>query len=147
MINLLRSSRAVVLLCTLSLLVMLERIFLDFRYVALEMESAQAYMPFTAPYMVCAFLLIGGWIWALLAASKGSRGALVALVAFSALNLFFALSTMAILCPLPCQTASPITDVLVIAEVIISVAAMLSAGLAWWSGRTQLVAGRSAQES
>jgi hypothetical protein len=146
MITLLRANKTTTALSSLSLLLILERIFLDFRYVALEMEAPQAFMPFTLPYMVGAFLLIGGWIWALLAASKGSRAALIALAAFSALNLFFALSTMATLCPLPCQTASPITDILVILELVISVAAILSAGLAWWTGRAQLVTSRSAQE-
>jgi hypothetical protein len=135
MINWLRSGRAVVLLSTLSLLVMLERIFLDFRYVALEMEAPQAYMPFTAPYMVAAFLIIGGWLLALLAAVQGSRSAPIPLLLFNALGVFFAVSTVAILCPTPCQTAAPISDILIYLQLGISLAAIASIGLSWASAR------------
>lgn len=133
--NWLKKNNTVVMLSTLSLLLMLERVFLDFRYVALEMEAPTATMPFTAPYLAAAFLLFGGWIWSLLGAQRGGRGALVVLLAFSLLNLVFGIATLAILCPTPCQTAAPITDILVYVQIVVSVAAMLSAGLARWSGR------------
>jgi hypothetical protein len=135
MMDWLKRNETVVTLSTVSLLLMLERVFLDFRYVALEMEAVHDVMPFTAPYMFFAFLIFGGWIWALLAAVQGKRGALIALVAFSLLNLVFGVSTIAILCPTPCQTARPITDLLVYSQIVISLAAMLSAGVAWWETR------------
>jgi len=128
----LKKSNTVVILSTLSLLLMLERVFLDFRYVALEMEAPNAMMPFTAPYMAFALVIFGGWIWALLGAQRGGRGALIALLAFSLLNLVFGVSTVAVLCPTPCQTAAPITDILVYAQIVVSPAAMLSAVLARW---------------
>ena len=128
-----KKNNTVVLLSMLSLLLMLERAFLDFRYVALEMEAPTAMMPFTAPYLAFALVLFGGWIWALLAAQRGGRGALIALLAFSLLNLVFGVSTVAVLCPTPCQTAAPITDILVYAQIVVSIAAMVSAGLARWS--------------
>ena len=140
MMNWLKTNGAVVTLSTVSLLLMLERVFLDFRYVALEMEAADAMMPFTAPYMAFAFLLFGGWICALLAAVQRKRGALIVLLAFSLLNLVFGVSTIAILCPTPCQTAAPITDILVYAQIVVSLAAMLSAGVAWWETRATLPA-------
>lgn len=130
-----KRSTTVVALSTLSLLLMLERVFVDFRYVALEMEPLDAIMPFTAPYMVIAFLLFGGWIWALLASLRGARVALMALVGFSLLNLVFGLSTVAVLCPTPCQTAWPIADILVYAQLLVSPVAMVSAALAWRSAR------------
>jgi hypothetical protein len=130
--NWLTKNNTVVTLSTVSLLLMLERVFLDFRYVALEMEAPNAMMPFTAPYMAFAFLIFGSWIWALLAAQQGRRGALIALLALSLLNLVFGVSTVAFLCPTPCQTASPITDILVYAQIVVSLAAMVSAGLARW---------------
>lgn len=129
----LKKNNTAVMLSTLSLLLMLERVFLDFRYVAMEMEAPRDMMPFTAPYLAFAFLVFGGWIWALLAAQRGGRGALIALLAFSLLNLVFGVSTVAILCPTPCHTAYPITDILVYAQIVISLAAMVSAGLARWS--------------
>lgn len=135
MIDWMKSSRTVVLLSSISLLLMLERIFLDFRYVAVEMEAPQAYMPFTAPYMIGAFLIIGGWVWALLTAVQGSRLALIPLLAFNALGVVFAVSTVAVLCPTPCQTAAPITDILVYLQLVISLAAIVSVGLRWASAR------------
>jgi hypothetical protein len=140
MMDWLKRNRTVVTLSTVSLLLMLERVFLDFRYVALETEAPNAVMPFTAPYMAFAFLLFGGWIWALLAAQRGGRWALIVLVAFSLLNLVFGVSTIAILCPTPCQTAAPITDILVYAQIVVSLAAILSAGAAWWETRVTLPA-------
>lgn len=128
----LQKNGTVITLSVVSLLLMLERSFLDFRYVALEMEAVDAIMPFTAPYMVFGFLLFGGWIWALLAAVQGKRGALILLLAFSLLNLVFGLLTITVLCPTPCQTARPITDLLVYAQIVVSLAAVVSAGLARW---------------
>ena len=138
--NLLKTTKTTVVLSSLSLLLILERILLDFRYVAVEMEASLDYMPFTLPYMVFAFVIIGGWIWALLAVVKGSRGSLIGLVAFNALNLFFSVSTMTTLCPLPCGTAWPVTDILVILQLVISIAAILSAGGLLWDGRSRSAA-------
>ncbi len=130
--NLLRSERTIVLLSALSLIVFIERVFLDFRYVALEMEAVQAYMPFTLPYMVAALPFFGGWIWALIAAARHWRAARVALMGYNIMGIVFAVGTMTTLCPLPCQTAWPVSDVLIIVQFVISVFAVLSI-LAGWS--------------
>lgn len=129
--SLLRSERAVFLLSALSLLLFLERVFLDFRYVALEMEAIQAYMPFTLPYMGMTFVFFGGWIWALLAAARHWRAARIPLLGFNAMGIVFAVSTLTTLCPMPCQTAWPITDVLVLVELVISGVAVLAIVARW----------------
>jgi hypothetical protein len=134
----LKNNRTMVTLSVLSLLIMLERVFLDFRYVAQEMESVDAIMPFTAPYMAFAFLLFGGWIWALLAAVQGKRGALIPLLALNLLNLVFGVLTITTLCPTPCQTAWPITDILTYVQIVVSLAAMASLGLVRWGRAAQV---------
>jgi hypothetical protein len=144
MLKWLSKNNVVATFSTLSILVMLERIFLDFRYVALEMEAPLDIMPFTLPYMAFTFLVLGGWLWALLASVKGCRGALIALIVFNAFNLFFSVITMITLCPLPCGTAAPIGDMLIIAGLVISIAAIISASVSWWSKRARAMAKRSA---
>ena len=132
----LKRTQTAVMLSTLTLLLFLERVFLDFRYVSLEMEGINDLMPFTAPYMAFALLIFGGWIWGLLAAVQGRRGALITLLAFNLLSLVFGVSTAAILCPTPCQTAFPITDILVWLQIVVSLLAVVSAGMARW-GKAQ----------
>lgn len=129
--NLLRTERAIVVLSALSLLVFLERVFLDFRYVALEMEPLLAYMPFTLPYMVAAFVFFGGWVWALLAVTRHWRVARIPLVGFSMMGIVFAVSTMTTLCPMPCQTAWPISDALIVIQLAVSVFAVLAIFARW----------------
>jgi hypothetical protein len=133
MLTTLQSRRTAVILSALTLLLFMERIFLDFRYVALEMEAVDAVMPFTAPYMGVAFLVIGGWIWGLLAAQNGKRGALITLLLMNLLAVLFGVGTLVFLCPTPCATGAPIADVLDWTMTVVGIAAALSAGLAFRS--------------
>jgi len=112
-----------VTLSVFSLLLFLERILLDLRYVSLEFEARDAVMPFTAPYMVILFFLFGFWIKALLSGVQGKRAAFLTLSGFHLLNLAFAMATAAVLCPSPCSTAAPITDILTWGTIPVSLAA------------------------
>jgi hypothetical protein len=78
--NWLQRTGTAVTLSTVTLLLFLERIVLDFRYVSLEFEAVDAIMPFTAPYMLVALVIFGAWIWGLLAAVQGKRGALIVML-------------------------------------------------------------------
>lgn len=120
-----------VTLSTVAFLLLLERVFMDFRYVSLEMEAARDIMPFTAPYMAFAFVIFGLWLWALLAAVQKKRRALMGLLVFNLLTLLFGASTLVVLCPMPCQTGAPISDVLDWAMLVIGAISALSAGMAF----------------
>lgn len=124
----LQSTRTAVTLSTLALLLFLERVILDFRYVSLEMEAVDAIMPFTAPYMVVAFFIFGFWVWALLAAVQGKRGAFITLLVFNLLTVLFGASTVLFLCPTPCQTGAPLADIIDWSMIVIGLAGALSAG-------------------
>lgn len=129
----LQREQAAVVLSVLTLLLFLERIALDFRYVALEMEGVNDIMPFTAPYMAVVFVVFGSWIWGLLAAARGKQGAFLTLLLFNLLGLLFAGSTLLFLCPTPCQTGAPLADILDWSLSVLSIAASVSAVLAFQS--------------
>ncbi len=135
------SMRAAVVLSAAAFLLFLERVFVDFRYVALEMEAVDALMPFTAPYMAVGLVLFGGWLWGLLAAVQGRRGALIALLAFNLLTAVFGAATLLILCPMPCQTAAPLSDIIDWGMLLVGLAAAASALMALRGGRSSQPAG------
>ena len=84
-------------LSTIALLVFLGRGFMDWRYEYPIQDPAGAWdIPGGLIYMA----LAGGWIWGLLAASKGSRRGLIALLIFAlVLDVLLALATYFIFCP------------------------------------------------
>ena len=133
--NWMQSTGTAVTLSTVAFLLFLERVFMDFRYVSLEMEAAHDIMPFTAPYMAFAFVIFGLWMWALLAAVQKKRRALIGLLVFNLLALLFGVSTLVVLCPMPCQTGAPISDILDWAMLVIGSVSALSAGMAFRAAR------------
>ena len=128
--NWLQNSRITIGLSTVTFLLFMERVFLDFRFVSLEMEAVDAIMPFTLPYMVAALFIFGGWIVALLFAVEGRRMAFGVLLGFNLLTIVFGLSTLLILCPTPCQTGFPIADTLDWSMLIVGIVAAVSSFVA-----------------
>jgi hypothetical protein len=141
MSNWLQRTGTAVTLSTVTLLLFLERIALDFRYVSLEFEAVDAVMPFTAPYVVVSFVIFGAWIWGLLAAVQGRRGGLIAMLACNLIALALGVSTVLFLCPTPCQTGAPLADIIDWGIVAVGLTAIVSAGMAFW-GRRSLQAAR-----
>lgn len=127
MSNWLWRGQTAIVLSAVTLLLFLERIFLDFRYVALEMEAVTDIMPFTAPYMAVSFVVFGLWLWGLMAAVRGKRGAFITLLLFNLLALLLAVSTLVYLCPTPCQTGAPLADIIDWSLTVIAVVASVSA--------------------
>jgi len=84
-------------LSVIALLTFLGRTFLDWRYQYPQSDPAGNFDTSTALIFL---LLIGGWLWGLLAASRGSRGGLIgSLIAVLLLDVAFALTTYFIFCP------------------------------------------------
>ena len=129
----LRSRQTVIILSLLTFMVMLARIFLDFRYVAVEFEAAEAVMPFTLPYTIVGALIFGGWAGALIGAHDGRRWSMVALLVFALLTLSLGASTVFYLCPTPCTSAGGmLADVTSWGGFALGALSALSLGLALW---------------
>ena len=93
--------------------------------------------------MIVYMLLIGLWMWALLAAARGSRTGIMVALLFSLLTAFGGgLFTITVLCPNGCD-APPVGDGIVWANLITGLAASLALGLhlARPSGSTTSVRG------
>jgi hypothetical protein len=74
-----------VTLSVIALLSLLVRSYADTRYILVE-DYAQLGSGFVVIWILGFTALIGGWIWALLAAAKGSRQALIGLFAYALLT-------------------------------------------------------------
>jgi hypothetical protein len=110
------------------LLAMLARTFLDYQYVYNEMGFSVITSGFATLINLAMF---GGWIYALHAAAvRFSRGAMVANMVFNALLLVFALSTVITLCPSPCPTGWPVGEIIIWANIIIGIPAVILSGFA-----------------
>jgi hypothetical protein len=89
------SLNGAITLSAIALLTFLGRSFMDWRFEYSQQDPAGSTSG-ALIYMV----LIGGWLWGLLAASRGSRrGLVVSLVAVLLLDVAFGLATYFIFCP------------------------------------------------
>lgn len=104
------SLRAPVAVSVVAYLVFLERAFLDWRFVYDEFMSDTDVG--TASATLAFYLVMAGiWLWALMAAARGSRRALVALLGLALLLLVgLGIGTLVSFCPSPCQTAWPLME-------------------------------------
>jgi hypothetical protein len=140
MLNRLQNTRTAVVLSAVTNVLFLERVLLDFRYVSLEMEAVDAIMPFTAPYMGISLIIFGAWLWGLLAAVQDKRGAFITLLLCNSLALLLGVSTLAFLCPTPCQTGAPLADVLDWSMSLVALVAIVSAGMVFFGNRQTIQA-------
>jgi hypothetical protein len=104
--------------------------FLDALYVPEFRVLLPENQPATIALTVIVYIvLVGGWVWALLAAAQGSRGGLIASLLFSLLTaLGGGLLTLAALCPNGCA-APPVGNLIVWANFVSGLAASLALGL------------------
>jgi hypothetical protein len=72
-------------LSLLALLSLLARSYVDTRYILVE-DYADQGMGFVIVWILAFTLIIGGWIWALLAAARGSRRALIGMFVYALLT-------------------------------------------------------------
>lgn len=104
------STRAALALAGLAYLAFLGRAFLDWRFVFGEFISEGA-MGTTAAALAFYVAISGIWLWALMAAARGSRPALLALAGLAIVMLVGGgLATLVSFCPSPCQTAWPLME-------------------------------------
>jgi hypothetical protein len=96
------SLHGAIALSVTALLTFLGRLFLDWRYESQLLGPAGSFEEAVNVLLFLAFA--GGWIWAILAAIRGSRrGLLASLVLALLLDVAFALVTYAVLCPPGCR--------------------------------------------
>jgi hypothetical protein len=122
MTNIFTSRNLSIWLSGIALLSFLGRTFIDYAYVMPEFGVG---MPELFPITVGMLAFYGGWLWALIAGARGSRGGLMVVLAYNVLLLVFGVSTFTTLCPSPCETAWPLGESLMWSNVIIGVPASL----------------------
>lgn len=94
------SSRRLAIAASLAaLFVFIWGVLLDWHYVLGEWEFTVGQMGIAALIYTA---LIAGWIWALIGAQTGSKGALYALLAYAMLLFAYALQDLLVYCPSMC---------------------------------------------
>lgn len=95
--NWLTSLNGAITLTVIAFLTFLGRAFMDWRY---EYPQQDPLGSWDTPMALIYMALIGGWLWGLLAAGRGSRrGLIVCLVAVLLLDVTLALATFFFFCP------------------------------------------------
>jgi len=61
--------------------------------------------------LVVYLALLGGWLWALLVAARGSRRGLITVAVFSLFPVAAAASDLLVFCPSPCQDHWPLSEI------------------------------------
>ncbi len=104
----------------------LARAFLDWGYVLPEftdMRSATAIAGSLVGYLA----LYALWVWALIVAVRGGRGGMIATLVFDVGTLVgWGLGTVFFLCPTPCPTIPPVSDVAIWSNVVFGAAASVA---------------------
>jgi hypothetical protein len=76
----------------------------------------------------------GGWIWALIASARGSRGGKIGVIFFNLLIiLIWTLQIILFWCPTPCPMFWPVADIIVWTNLLSGLAAGVVFGLQLWS--------------
>lgn len=115
----------------IAFLTMMARItFLDAMFVPEFRNMLPEDRPASIALMMLVYMVFaGGWVWSLLAASRGSRGGLIVVLLYS---LFTALGggliTLTAFCPIGCA-APPVGDAVVWANLIFGLAASFALGI------------------
>ena len=127
-------------LSVLALLTLLARtIGLDAMFVLPGEMGVRQDQPATVALIVLwTTALFGGWIWALLVATRGGSVGLIAALIFSLLSGILGALTLLVLCPDGCAVW-PLGSILVWAELITGLAASLALGLQLRRKRTSVM--------
>jgi uncharacterized YccA/Bax inhibitor family protein len=110
------SLKGVVALSFVALLSLLVRSYADTRFILVE-DYGHFGMGFVVLWILGYTAIVGGWIWALVAAAGGSRRALIALLAYALVTgLGFGVASLVLFASVPAEvlifSASLITGVL-----------------------------------
>lgn len=117
----------VLTLSALAFLSFLGRTFLDYQYVMGDFFPSPAQ---AGAGIVVYVLLLGGWLWGLLAAARGSRRGWIAALGFTLLLPIGAgISTPLAWCPSPCPTAGGLMEVANWGNLVLGVLAAAATGL------------------
>ncbi len=104
----------------------LARGFLDWAYVLPEFSNMND-VAAVAMSMVGYLAFFALWLWALIAAVQGARRGLVAVLVFNVLAAIgWGLATALFLCPTPCRTVPPVSDIIIWANVFVGAAAAVA---------------------
>jgi hypothetical protein len=121
------SLNGAIALSVIALLTFMGGTFLDYQFVFDEYFPGPGQAGMTT---LINMALFGGWIWALLAASRGARGGLIATLIFTLLFfLGIAVGTLVAYCPSPCSTAWPVIEIANWAKLITGLMAAVAVGL------------------
>jgi len=127
----LSSLAGAITLSVLALMSLVGRSFLDARYVLTE-DMPNASKAAVAGWALFLMALVGGWVWALVAAAQGSRGGLIAalgLALFSGL-LAGAASLIAFRPIMP--SAKPLGEIAIWSNLVTGVLAAISVAFRLW---------------
>ena len=116
--------RSALFLSVATLLSFLARAFIDYGFVYRELyHGTRPISILTLAYIA----FIGGWIWALLAASHNTSRAMYVLLGYNAIVVLHAGGTQLAFCPFPCQTAWPLGQVVISLNFLLGVPAVVLA--------------------
>jgi hypothetical protein len=132
-----------ILLSSVAFLTGIARLILDVRFVPEVFNAMPENQPSQAALVMVLFVaLFGGWLWALLSATRNNRSGLIALLIFDLLMaLGWGLSTVVAFCPTPCAVAWPLTDVVTWSNMIVGLLAALTVVLSLRSRVKSIKAG------
>lgn len=103
------SANGAIALSAISLVSFLGRTLLDAQYVFPEFASTPSLSAVTVGLYS---ILLGAWLWALLAGARGSRRGLIAVLVMTLLLCIgTALATLISFCPSPCKTAGGLMEI------------------------------------
>lgn len=123
-------------LSSIAFLAGLAQLMLFVRFLPLEYAG---FLPEDQPGQVALGMLpllavYGGWVWALLAAARGSRGGLVAALMYGVVMALAGLGNVLVFCGGPCA-AWPVGDIIQWANVTSGLVASVAIGAQLWRGR------------
>ena len=108
-----------------ALLSFIARAFVDFRFVYAELGFDAGALGFA---ILIHLVVLGGWIWAIVAASHGRR-ALYVLLGYAIMVFSWGLYTLRALCPSPCRTGWPVAEIAIWSNVAIGLPAAAFAAI------------------
>jgi uncharacterized membrane protein YsdA (DUF1294 family) len=117
---------AALMLSGAALLSFLARTFVDYRFVYADLGFDVRTVGFS---ILIHLALLGGWIWALIAASHARRRGMYVLLGYNVLVAAFGIYTMTTLCPSPCRTGWPVGEITIWCNLLIGGTAALLAAM------------------
>ncbi len=124
----LSSLNGTITLSVIALMSIVGRSFLDARYVLTE-DMPNAGKGAIAGWALFVMVLVGGWVWALVAAAQGSRGGLIAALALALFTGLLAGAASLIAFRPIMPSAKPLGDIAIWSNLVFGLLAALSVWL------------------